>query len=107
MALYLPTSDLYPVISSLPPPDATNPDATTTFTAQSAIQDSLPIIQEIVQILEKYEETTFAQEVDKRRKRLGAPSPEVIRQEVGYELWSQSQVRASLVRPDFLMTSRW
>src|SRR6266478_4580394 len=26
LALYLPTSDLYPVLSALPPPDATNPD---------------------------------------------------------------------------------
>lgn len=107
LALYLPTSDLYPVLSSLPPPDATNPEATIAFAAQSAIQNSLPIIQEIVQILEKYEETTFAQEVDKRRKRLGAPSPDVIRQEVGYELWSASRVRLSLVYLDLLMTSRW
>ena len=107
LASYLPTSDLYPVLSSLPPPDATNPDATTTFAAQSAIQNSLPIIQEIVQILEKYEDTTFTQEVDKRRKRLGAPSPDVIRQEVGYELWSASRVRLSLVYLDLLMTSRW
>ena len=107
LALYLPTSDLYPVLSSLPPPDATNPDATTTFTAQSAIQDSLPILQEIIQILEKYEDTTFAQEVDQRRKRLGAPPPDVIRREVGYEVLSASRVGLSLVCLDFLMTSRW
>jgi len=108
LALYLPTSDVYPVLSSLPPPDATNPEATITFAAQSAIQNSLPIIQEIVQILEKYEETTFAQEVDKRRKRLGAPSPDVIRQEVCYEVWSESRVRILLVaRPptDFSMVA--
>lgn len=95
---YLPTSDLYPVLSSLPPPDATNPDATTTFSAQSAIQNSLPIVQEIVQILEKYEDITFTQEVESRRKRLGAPSPGVIRQEVGYEIWSESRVCALSVR---------
>jgi hypothetical protein len=106
LALYLPTSDLYSVLSSLPPPDATNPDATTTFAAQSAIQDSLPITQEIVQILEKYEDTTFTQEVDKRRKRLGAPSPDVIRREVGYEICSESRVRVLLVYPDLQMTFR-
>ena len=106
LALYLPTSDIYPVLSSLPPPDATNPDATATFAAQSAVQDGLPIIQEIVQILEKYEDATFAQEVDKRRKRLGAPSPDVIRREVSYEICSKSQACVSLVFPDFLMTSR-
>ena len=105
LALYLPTSDLYPVLSSLLPPDATNTDATTTFAAQSAIQDSLPIIQEIVQILEEYEDTTFAQEVDKRRKRLGAPSPDVIRREVGYEVLSASRVQVSLVCTDFLLIS--
>lgn len=93
LLLYLPASELYPALSSLPPPDATNPDSTTTFAAQSAIQNSLPVIEEIVQILEKYEETTFTQEVDKRRKRLGAPSPDVIRQEVCYEIWSASRVR--------------
>jgi len=107
LALYLPTSDLYPVLSSLPPPDATNPDATTTLASQSAIQNSLPIIQEIVQILEKYESISFAQEVDKRRKRLGAPSPDVIRQEVGYEIWNGSRVCVSLFCPGFLLTSRW
>jgi len=104
LTLYLPTSDLYPVLSSLPPPDATNPDATTTFATQSAIHNSLPIIQDIIQILEKHEDTTFTQEVDKRRKRLGAPPPDVIRREVCYEIWSQSRVRASLVYPDFTVT---
>lgn len=106
LSLYLPTSDLYPVLSSLPPLDATNPDATTTFTAQSAIQNSLSVIQEIVQILEKHEDTAFNQEVDKRRKRLGAPPPDVIRQEVGYELWSESRVRFSLVCPNLPLTSQ-
>ena len=102
LALYLHTSDLYPVLSSLPPPDATNPDATTTFTAQSAIQDSLPITLEIVRILEKYEDSAFTQEVDKRRKRLGAPSPDVIRREVSYEIWSESRVRVvPLLVPTF------
>ena len=99
LVFYLPTSDLYPTLSSLPSPDATSPDATTTFAAQSAIQNGLPIIQEIVQILEKHEETRFAQEVDKRRKRLGAPSPDAIRQEVGCEVWSESRVRVLLIRP--------
>lgn len=89
---YLPTSDLYPVLSSLPPPDATNPDATTTFAAQSALENSLPTTQEIAQILEKHEDCTFTQEVDRRRKRLGAPSPDVIRREVCYEIWSESRV---------------
>lgn len=102
---YLPISDLYPVLSSLPPPDPTNPDATTTFSAQSAIQNGLPIVQEIVQILEEYEDTTFTQEVESRRKRLGAPSPDVIRQEVGYEIWSESRVCVLLVRRNIPLTS--
>lgn len=106
LTLYLPTSDLYPTLSALPPPDASNPDSTTTFAAQSAIHNSLPIVQEIVQILEEYEDTTFAQEVDKRRKRLGAPSPDVIRQEVGYEVWSESRVGIPLELSRILMTPR-
>ena len=92
-------------LSSLPPPDATNPVATTTFSAQSATQNSLTIVQEIIQILEKYEDTTFAQEVESCRKRLGAPSPDVTRQEAGYEIWGESHVCVLSVRrsipPDF------
>ena len=107
LALYLPASELYPLLHTLPPPDATNPDATTTFATQSALQNSLPIVQEIVEILEKYEDTTFAQEVDNRRKRLGAPSPEVIRQEVGLEVLNESQVPTSPISPEFQLTSTW
>jgi superkiller protein 3 len=92
----MPTSELYPILSTLPPPDPTNPSATTTFAAQSAVQDNLPLIREIVEILEKYDATIFNQEVDRRRKRLGAPPPDVIRKEVRYEVWNKSSVRVSL-----------
>lgn len=97
LALLLPESPYYNLLSSLPLPDPSAPTATTTFVAQSAIHDSLPMIQEMVQILEKEENEAFTKEVDKRRMRLGAAGPETIRKEVGRELWSKSQVSVDLL----------
>ncbi|TFK54052.1 TPR-like protein [Heliocybe sulcata] len=92
LALFLPDSHLYPLLSSLPPPDPTNPNATTTFEAQSAIHNSLPILEEIVSIMEKEEEETFIREFDKRRTRLNAAGPEQLKKDIGRELWSASQL---------------
>ncbi|TCD60261.1 Superkiller protein 3 [Steccherinum ochraceum] len=90
--LWLPTSEYYPLLSTLPPPDATNPNATTTFTAQSAMQNSLPVLEEIVAVLETDEQATLKSEFDKRRTRLGAAGPEQIRKDVGREVWSSSKL---------------
>lgn len=85
------------MLSSLPPPDPTNPTITTTFDIQSAVYNSLSVIQEIVSLLEKEEDETLQKEVEKRRMRLGASRPEVLRKEVGKEIWSVSQVRNVLI----------
>jgi superkiller protein 3 len=95
LALLLPQSHLYPVLSSLPPPDPTNPTCTSTFTTQSAIQNSLPVLEEIVCLLEGDEDERFSQQVEKWRTRLNAPSLDAIRQKVGREIWSNSRVRPS------------
>ncbi|KAI0063698.1 superkiller protein 3 SKI3 [Artomyces pyxidatus] len=92
LALYLPESPFYPTLSSLPQPDATNPTATTTFDAQSSIHNSLPILEEIVSLVEREEEDHIKREVDNRRKRLNAGSPEDIRREVGREVYSISKL---------------
>lgn len=92
LGLFLPESPFYSTLSELPPPDATNPTATTTFFAQTVIQDSLPILEEIVSIHEKDEETNYDREVEKRRMRLGAAGPEEVKKEVGREIWSVSKV---------------
>lgn len=91
--LLLPGSVYYPVISTLPPPDATNPTATSTFQAQSAVHNSLPIYDEIISIIERHEEAVFNKEVANRRMRIGAAGPEQIKKEVGREIWRKSRVR--------------
>lgn len=88
----LPGSPFYPVLSTLPPTDATNPAATTTFVAQSAVHNSLPTIEEIISIFETHERATFEREVANRRTRLGAPNPEQIRREVIREISAKSRV---------------
>ena len=57
-----------------------------------AIQNSLPIIEEIVSIIEKEEQLTVKNEVERRRTRLGAAGPEQIRKDVGREVWGSSKV---------------
>ena len=96
LTLLLPGSPFYPVLSTLPPPDPTNPTGTTTFLAQSAIHNSLPILEEIVGIVERNEQSAFEKEVQKRRTRLGAAGPEQIKRDVGREIWGASKVRGRL-----------
>lgn len=88
----LPGSPFYPTLSTLPPPDTTNPTATTTFVAQSAVHNSLPVIEEVIDIFETHEEATFKREVANRRTRLGAPNPEQIKREVTREIWAKSRL---------------
>jgi hypothetical protein len=106
LSLVLPRSPIYSVLSSLPPPDATNPTSTITFAAQSAIHDSLPILEEIVTLLETHEEETLKKEIEKRRTRLGAAGPEQLRKEIGIDIWSTSQVKVfSASRSDVIQLS--
>ncbi|KAF7315319.1 Antiviral protein [Mycena indigotica] len=90
LSLLLPDSPAYGVLSNLPIPDHTNPEATPSYTTQAAVHNSLPVVEEIITILEREESSTYAKEVAKRRTRLGAASPEVLRKEVGVEVWSDS-----------------
>ncbi|KAG6854057.1 hypothetical protein C0991_011035 [Blastosporella zonata] len=92
MSLLLPQSPMHAVLSSLPLPDLTSPTSTTTLVTQTAIHHSLPHIEEIVQLVEVQEEETLRKEVDKRRTRLGAPSLEILKNEVGREIWGPSRL---------------
>ncbi|EMD32118.1 hypothetical protein CERSUDRAFT_119089 [Gelatoporia subvermispora B] len=92
LSLLLPESPLFQALSQLPPPDPTNPTSTTTFVAQSAVHDSLPILEEMVSIYEQDEESFIQKEVAKRRTRLGAGTPEQIRKEVGREAMGTSKL---------------
>lgn len=93
MSNLLSDSPFYQVLSSLPPPDPTNPTATNIAYIQSAIYDDLPILEEIVEITEIKEKAFMNKEVERRRTRLGAGTPEHVRKEVGREIWSVSRVR--------------
>ncbi|KAL4253450.1 hypothetical protein ABKN59_002079 [Abortiporus biennis] len=92
LMLLLPDSPFYPLLSTLPPPDATNPTASPIFFIQSSIQNSLPVIEEIVDIFEKDESETMKKEIDKRRQRLGAAGPEQIRRDVSKEIMGSSKL---------------
>lgn len=88
----LPDSPFYDTLSTLPPPDHTNINSTTTFVTQEAIHDSLPVIEEIMALTEQEEETFMKVEFDKRRTRLGAPPPDILRNEIGLEVWRTSKL---------------
>ncbi|KAJ3501664.1 hypothetical protein NLJ89_g9238 [Agrocybe chaxingu] len=92
LSYYLPESKLYPLLSTLPLPDPTNPTGTTTFDAQDSIHNGFRVLEEIVSLTERLEEDTFKREVERRRTRLGASSPEQIRKEVFREISGKSQL---------------
>ncbi|KAA1474268.1 superkiller protein 3 [Dentipellis sp. KUC8613] len=92
LSLYLPESPFYSTLSSLPQPDPTNPTATSTFASQSAVHNSLPILEEIVSLIEREEKETIEREVSKRRTRLNAAGPEEIKREVGREVYGASRL---------------
>jgi len=86
-------SSFYQVLSNLPPPNPTNPTATTIAYIQSAVYDDLPILEEIIDIIEKQESTFMNKEVERRRTRLGAGTKEYVSKQVGREFWAVSRVR--------------
>ncbi|THH06300.1 hypothetical protein EW146_g9652 [Bondarzewia mesenterica] len=93
LSLYLPDSPLYPTLTSLPPPDPSNPTSTTTYASQIAVQNSLPILEEIVSLIERSEEQNIKKkEVDNRRTRLNAAGPEEVKREVRREVYANSRL---------------
>ena len=93
ISLILPQSALYPVFATLPFPDPTNPTLTTTYVAQTAIHNSLSVLEQLIALLEAYEDQYLKKEVEKRRTRLGASPLEKLTKEVGMEIWATSRVR--------------
>ncbi|KAF9562772.1 TPR-like protein [Agrocybe pediades] len=92
LSYYLPDSEVYPLLSTLPRPDATNPTGTTTYDSQEAIHNGFKILYEIATTTDSIEEETFKREVERRRTRLGAPSPEQLRKEVFLEISNKSKL---------------
>lgn len=93
LSYYLPESPIYTLLSTLPPPDPTNPTGSTTYDSQDAIHNGFRILEEVLSLSESLEEDTFKREVEKRRMRLGAPSPEQLRRDVFLEISDKSKVR--------------
>jgi superkiller protein 3 len=56
------------------------------------LHNSLPILLEIMALVEKDEDETFKRELDKRRLRLNALGPEELKKEVEREVWGTSKV---------------
>jgi superkiller protein 3 len=92
LSFLLVSSPYYSTLSELPEPDATAPTGSTTYDIQAAIYNSLPILQEIIELTEVDENETITQEVQKRRTRLGAPPLEILKGEIKLEIWSASKV---------------
>lgn len=97
LKLLLPDSRLHDTLSQLPPLDATNPTATTYFGIQSAIQNTLPILEELTDIAESQDAETIRKEFEKRRTRLGAPPADILKREITVEVLAKSQVRHSIL----------
>jgi len=94
LGLLLPDSSYFPVLSNLPAPDLTNPAATTLFSMQSAVHNSLPILEEIVDLTERDEVESVKSQVENRRQRLDETrGPDQLRKAVEFEILGASQVR--------------
>ena len=98
LSYLLPDSTFYSTLLNLPPPDPTNPTSTTTFVAQTAIHNSLPVIEEIISLTEQNEEGFIKTEFDRRRTRLGASQPDQLKKEIGLEVWRTSKVGSTYHR---------
>jgi superkiller protein 3 len=98
LCLLLPDSSYYPVLSNLPEPDLTNPAATALFSIQSVVHNSLPILEEIVDLVERDEVESVKKEVESRRLRLDETrGPDLLRKAVELEILGTSQVRIRFV----------
>lgn len=87
LSYLLPDASLFATLSNLPPPDPTNPTASSIFDTQTAVHNSLPIIEEIISIVEPDEEGFIKNGFEKRRTCLGGPSPDQLKKDIGMEVW--------------------
>lgn len=94
LANYLGDSAFYALLSTLPLPDPASPTSTTTFEAQVAIHDGLNVLEEMISLTETLEDDAYKREVDKRRMRLGASSPDQLKKEVFKDISDNSQVQS-------------
>jgi len=88
----MPDSEVYPLLSTLPIPDPTNPTGSATFDAQDAIHNGFRVLQKVLSLTESQEEDNSKREIERRRTRLGAAGLEQIKKEVYLEVSAKSQV---------------
>ena len=100
LANYLRESAFFTLLSTLPLPDPTSPTSTTIFEAQVAIHDGLNVLEEMISLTETLEEDGYRQEVEKRRMRLGASSPDQLKKEVFRDISDNSQVQSMTFSTD-------
>ncbi|CAE6416415.1 unnamed protein product [Rhizoctonia solani] len=92
LSLLLPESRLYDVLSTIPPLEPTAPTKTTIYETQEAMANSLPLIEEIVSLVERSEEEAYTKEVERRRTRLNAGTQQEVQNEVGRDIWGASKL---------------
>lgn len=71
ISLALPTSTVYPLLSTLPPPNPTAPLATPYHSIQLAVSSPLSALLEVVSLTEAESNQLIEAEIKKRRQRLG------------------------------------
>jgi superkiller protein 3 len=65
---------------------------------QVAIANSLPTLEEIVSLVERSEEDAYVKEVERRRTRINAGTPQEVQNEVGRDIWGASKVSNSIIQ---------
>lgn len=71
LSFLLPSSSLRGLLATLPPPNSTNPTASTVHETQLLLLSTLPLLLEILSLICAEESMTIEAEVKKRRQRLG------------------------------------
>ncbi|KAN0063561.1 Superkiller protein 3 [Thecaphora frezii] len=95
LELLLPDSPYYATLSSLEPPDQTQPLKTTTFDTQMAIHlNALALLLEMVDLTERLEADVVEKETEKRRMRLDGArkGKQALRNEVVVEVYAESKL---------------
>lgn len=70
LSLVLSDSPFYSLLSTLPEPDHTNPEANSLYKLQTILADTLPTLKELIESIQSEQDEHIFREVSKRRTRL-------------------------------------
>lgn len=108
LQFFLPGSPYYALISTLPPPDQSRPQATATFQTQMYVHDpysTLQLYRQTLQLLFNLEQDAIDKDVQARRMRLPSAAPtrglaqtnrDALVNAAGLDIWSRSRIPALL-----------